>query len=218
MTPVILLTDGYISQGTNPWRIPNLEDLPEIKVQYATDKDTFAPYKRDPETLSRPWAVPGTPGLEHRIGGLEKEDISGLVSHDPDNHQKMCELRAAKVEGIANDIPLAQVDGPDSGDLLVIGWGGTYGSISSAVEDVRKDGGIVSYVHLKYLNPFPRNLESIIRNFKKILIPEMNLGQLKNIIQSKFLTPVIGFNKIKGQPLKSYEVEEFIKKILKEEV
>ena len=215
MTPVIMLSVGYIAQGTNPWKIPNLDELPDIKVSFATDPATFAPYKRDPETLARMWAIPGTQGLEHRIGGLEKEDISGLVSHSPANHQKMVELRAQKIENIANDIPLAEIDGDAKGDLLVLSWGGTYGAVKDAVDNVRKVGKKVSFCHITHLNPFPKNFETILRSFNRILIPELNLGQLKNIIRSKYLIDVIGLHKIQGLPLYAGDVEEKLNELLK---
>ncbi|TAL69120.1 MAG: 2-oxoacid:acceptor oxidoreductase subunit alpha [Bacteroidetes bacterium] len=215
MTPVILLTDGYIAQGTNPWRIPNLDELPDIKPKFVTNPEGFAPYKRDPQTLARLWAIPGTQGLEHRIGGLEKEDITGLVSQDPANHQKMVNIRAKKIEGIANDIPLAVVEGEQQGDLLILGWGGTYGAIKDAFDKLRSEGKKVSYCHLKHLNPFPKNLEQILKSFKRILIPELNMGQLKSIIRSTYMIDSIGLNKVQGLPLKAYEVEDKVNELLK---
>lgn len=214
MTPVILLTDGYIAQGTEPWKIPNINELPEIKVEFATDKDTFAPYKRDAETLARNWAVPGTPGLEHRIGGLEKENITGLVSQDPKNHQLMTDLRAQKVQGIENDIPLAEVHGDESGELLVIGWGGTYGAIKTAVDKMHDAGHKVSYIHLKHLNPFPKNLGEVMSRFDKILVPELNTGHLKSMLQDRFLRPILGLNKVQGLPFKAFEIEEKLVELL----
>ena len=216
MVPVILMTDGYLAQGSEPWRVPTLDELPEIKVEFATDPETFAPYRRDPETLARMWAVPGTPGLEHRIGGLEKEDISGKVSHDPMNHQKMTEFRQEKVDRIANDIPLATVLGEQEGDLLILSWGSTYGAIRTAFDSVRFQGKKISYCHLNYINPFPRNLGEILNNFKRILIPEVNMGQLANIIQAKYLIPVIKYNRIEGRTFRSYEIEDEIMKLLNE--
>ncbi len=214
MTPVILLTDGYISQGTNPWRVPGLDELPDLTPTFVTDKEGFAPYKRDPETLARMWAVPGTPGLEHRIGGLEKEDITGNVSHDPLNHQKMVGLRAEKIERIANDIPDAKLQGEPGSDLLIIGWGGTFGAIEDAYNKLRAEGRKISYVHLKHINPLPKNLEDIISKFEIVLIPELNSGHLRYILQAKFLRTFIGLNKIQGLPLKAYEVEDKIIEIL----
>lgn len=216
MTPVILLTDGYLAQGTNPFKVPNIEDLPDLSVKFATDPETYKPYKRDPETLARMWALPGTPGLEHRIGGLEKDALTGAVSHEPMNHQIMCETRAKKIENIANDIPLATVDGEQEGDLLVLGWGGTYGAIKDAFDKLRSEGKKVSYCHLRYLNPFPSNLGEILSRFKRILIPELNLGQLKNLIRLTYLRDAIGLNKIQGLPMYEYEVEEKINELLNE--
>ncbi len=218
MTPVILLTDGYIAQGTNPWRIPDLSELPDITVKFETNADNFMPYARDPQTLARPWAIPGTQGLEHRIGGLEKQDITGLVSHEPMNHQRMVELRARKIENIKNDIPDAVVEGEQEGDLLIVGWGGTYGAIKDAFDRLIGQGRKLSYLHLKHLNPFPKNFESILRRFKRVFVPELNMGHLKSVIQSKFLIPVIGYNKVQGLPLKAHEVELIVTELLNKEV
>jgi 2-oxoglutarate/2-oxoacid ferredoxin oxidoreductase subunit alpha len=216
MTPVILLTDGYLAQGTSPFKVPALDELPDISVKFHTNPEGFQPYIRDPETLVRPWAIPGTQGLEHRIGGLEKEDITGLVSQDPANHQKMVELRKAKIDGIVEDIPLAEVEGEQQGDLLILGWGGTYGAIKDAYNRIRSEGKKVSYCHLTHLNPLPGNVEDILNNFNRILIPELNMGHLKAILQAKFLKPIIGLNKVQGLPLKADEVEEKINELLKE--
>jgi 2-oxoglutarate/2-oxoacid ferredoxin oxidoreductase subunit alpha len=218
MTPVMLLTDGYIAQGTNPWRIPDIESLPDLSVKFATNPENFQPYSRNPETLARPWAVPGTQGLEHRIGGLEKQDITGLVSQDPMNHQHMVDLRARKIQNIENDIPDAVVEGEPEGDFLIVGWGGTYGAIKDAFDRMVAQGKKLSYVHLKHLNPFPKNFESILRKFKRIFVPELNSGQLKSIIQSKFLLPVIGYNKVQGLPMKAHEVELIVTELLNKEV
>jgi 2-oxoglutarate ferredoxin oxidoreductase subunit alpha len=216
MTPVILLTDGYIAQGTNPWRIPSMDELPEIKVEFATDKDTFAPYKRNPETLARMWAIPGTEGLEHRIGGLEKEDITGLVSHDPENHAKMIAFRAEKVERVANSIPELHVEGEDSGELLILGWGGTYGAIKDAFDKLRSEGKKVSYAHLRHINPFPKNMGDVLAKFDKVLVPELNTGHLATLIRSKYLREVIQFNKVNGKPLNAHEIEERVIELLQE--
>ncbi len=213
MTPVILLTDGYIANGSEPWRIPHVQELPEIKVEKRTDPEGFQPYLRN-EDLARPWAVPGTPGLEHRIGGLEKADITGNVNYDPDNHDHMVNIRAKKIQNMQKDIPPVEIDGNEEGELLVVGWGGTYGSIKDAVDSVRADGQDVSFVHLHYLNPFPSNFEQILKNFKKILVPEINLGQLAKIIKSQFLIDVIQFNRVRGLPFRSYEIKEKIIEIL----
>ncbi|MEJ5245311.1 MAG: 2-oxoacid:acceptor oxidoreductase subunit alpha [Bacteroidota bacterium] len=207
MTPVILLSDGYMAQGTEPWRIPEMSELPDLTVNFATDPETFKPYRRDPNTLARMWAVPGTPNLEHRIGGLEKEDITGLVSHDPLNHQKMVELRQKKVDGIANDIPLAEVEGEQSGDLLVVAWGSVYGPVKTAFDNLREQGHKISYTHLKYIRPFPKNLGEILSRFERIVVPEMNMGQLADLLQSKFLRSVLRINKVQGMPFKAKEIE-----------
>ncbi len=214
MTPVILLTDGYLAQGAEPWKVPQLKDLPEIPVHFVTDKENFAPYRRNDKTLARMWAIPGIEGLEHRIGGLEKQDISGIVSHDPANHQKMVEIRQQKVDNIAFDIPPAKVEGEPEGNLLIIGWGSTYGAIKTAFDRLRSMGHKVSYLHLNHLNPFPANLGEVLFSFKEILVPEMNAGQLKTILQAKYLIPVIGYNKIQGMPFKSYEIEAKVLELL----
>jgi 2-oxoglutarate ferredoxin oxidoreductase subunit alpha len=214
MTPVICLTDGYVANGAEPWLIPNVEDLPEIPVKFAADPATFQPYARDEKTLSRPWAIPGTPGLEHRIGGLEKQHITGNINYEPENHDFMVKLRAEKVERIANDIPPLTVDGDSQGDLLVLGWGSTYGSIKAAVAEARADGLSVSHAHLRYLNPFPKNLGEILYKFKHILVPEINNGQLIKLIRAKYLVPAVGFNLIKGLPLRAEEIGKKIEEML----
>ncbi|MGI9428986.1 MAG: 2-oxoacid:acceptor oxidoreductase subunit alpha [Bythopirellula sp.] len=216
MTPVMLLTDGYIANGSEPWRIPTVADIPKIPVEHpasTSNGDGFDPYERD-DKLSRPWAIPGTPGLEHRLGGLEKHNVTGNVSYDPDNHESMCKLRAQKVANIADDIPLQEVDGPDRGDLLVLSWGGPYGSCATAVHQAQTTGKSVSHCHLRYLNPFPRNLGEILNNFDKILIPELNLGQLSIIIRNEFLIDAIGLTKIQGKPFSVGEIVEKINEIV----
>ena len=210
MTPVICLTDGYLANGSEPWRVPEVADLTPIPVKFATDPATFQPYARDPLTLARPWAIPGTPGLEHRIGGLEKEHLTGNISYDPDNHDFMIKMRAAKIDGIAKDIPPVEIEGDPKGDLLVIAWGGTYGSVKSAVANARARGLSVSHVHLRYLNPFPANLGSVLKEFKRFLVPEINGGQLIQLLRSKFLVDAQGFNKVCGLPLRSEDIEEVI--------
>ena len=205
MTPVILLTDGYIANGSEPWRIPHMDELKEIPVRKRTEVEGFHPYLRD-ENLARPWAVPGTPGLEHRIGGLEKEDITGNVSYDPDNHNKMIHLRAQKVQNIENDIPELEVVGEQEGDLLVMGWGGTYGTLRDATELARKNGYKVGHAHLSYINPLPKNTGDVVKRFKKVLIPEINLGQLAFIIRGKFALEVEQFNIVRGLPFKIQDV------------
>lgn len=217
MTPVILLTDGYLAQGSHPWKIPDVNELPEIKVEYRTDTENFGPYDRDPETLSRPWAIPGTQGLEHRIGGLEKDDFSGNVSHDPLNHQKMVEFRANKVKGIQNDIPDAEIMGDTDSELLIIGWGSTYGAIKTAFDKLREEGKKIAYVHLNYINPLPKNLGDIIKNYKKILVPELNNGQLSVLLRSTYLTYVEQLNKIQGATFRSQEIEDKINEMLSSE-
>jgi len=215
MTPVILLTDGYIANGAEPWLIPSVNSLQDISPKFRTDPNGFLPYIRDDKTLARPWAIPGTPGLEHRIGGLEKEHKTGNVSYDAENHEFMVKIRQAKVDRIADDIPLAQVDGDESGDLLIVGWGGTYGAIKTAVAEKRRQGKSVSHLHLKYINPFQKNIGDILKNFKKVLIPELNLGQLALLIKAKYLVPVISLNKVQGLPFRSIEIEQKIDEILK---
>ncbi|MBZ0255018.1 2-oxoacid:acceptor oxidoreductase subunit alpha [bacterium] len=218
MTPVILLSDGYLANGAEPWMIPDIESLPKINVDYASEMDPekgFQPYIRD-ERLARPWAVPGTEGMQHRLGGLEKQHITGAVSYDPENHDFMVRLRQNKIDGIAGDIPPLQVNGSESGDLLVLGWGGTYGSITTAVDRARKAGKSVSSAHLRYLNPFPKNLGEVLSNFKKVLIPELNLGQLRTLIRSKYLVKAKGLNKIQGRPFQIAEIQSAINKALEE--
>ncbi len=214
MTPVLYLSDGYLANGAEPWKLPAVEDLPKIEVKFRTETKEFYPYDRNPETLARPWAVPGTPGLEHRIGGLEKANITGNVNYDPDNHDAMVRLRAEKIAGIANDIPELEVDGDPKGKLLVVGWGSTQGAIKSAVEEVRKKEKSVSAIHLKYLNPFPRNLEEILGRFDKVLMPELNLGQLSMLIRSRFLIDTIGYNKVRGKPFRISELIQAIEELV----
>ncbi len=215
MTPVMLLTDGYLANGAEPWRIPDVSQLPEIKVKFRTELEGFQPFARDPETLARNWAIPGTPGLEHRIGGLEKDYDSGNISYDPDNHDKMCRTRAAKIAGIANYIPEQSMDvGPKSGKLLVLGWGSTYGAIRSAVERCRERGLEVSHAHLRYINPLPRNLGDIIAGFDRVLIPELNLGQLVKLIRAEFLIPAETYSKCEGQPFRIDEIENRIRQMM----
>jgi len=216
MTPVIYLSDGNLANTAEPWKLPAIDDLPKITIKHPTDNGSvFLPYDRDPETLSRPWALPGTPGLEHRIGGLGKADKTGNVSYDPINNQKMTDFRAAKIRGIANDIPLATVTGPESGKLLVLGWGGTYGPLYQAQHELKAEGIEVSHVQLSYINPFPRNLGEILSHFETILIPELNMGQLLLLLRNEFPNiNAVGFNKVQGQPFKVFEVVEKIKEQL----
>jgi 2-oxoglutarate ferredoxin oxidoreductase subunit alpha len=205
MTPVILLTDGYLANGSEPWRIPNISELPDITVKFETDPKDFHPYTRD-KNLARPWAVPGTPGLEHRIGGLEKSDIYGNVSYDPENHDKMVKLRTEKIKRMVNDIPDLKVDGNEKGELLVLGWGSTYGTIKDAVLKARNNGLTVSQAHLRYLNPMPKNTGEVLKNFKKVLIPEINLGQLARLIRSEYLLSVEQLNLVRGLPFKVNDI------------
>jgi 2-oxoglutarate ferredoxin oxidoreductase subunit alpha len=206
MTPVILLTDGYLANGAEPWLIPDPATLPDISVEFRTDPTGFFPYLRDPETLSRPWVIPGTPGLEHRIGGLEKEYLTGNVSYAPANHEQMIRVRARKIAGIAREIPPLEVLGPASGDLLVVGWGSTYGAITQAVRDLQGAGHRVAQVHLRHLNPLPPDLGDVLARYKKVLVPEMNLGQLVRMIRAEYLVDAVGFNKIQGRPFKVAEI------------
>ncbi len=214
MCPVMFLSDGYLANGAEPWKFPNADDLPEIPVSFRTEEEGFFPYLRDERTLSRPWAIPGTPGLEHRVGGLEKQNITGNVNYEAANHEFMVKLRQDKIDRIANDIPLAEVEGDDSGDVLVVGWGGTYGSIKTAVMNKRKEGKSVSHLHIKYLNPMQKNIGEILYRFKHILVPELNLGQLSKVLRFKYLVPTISYNKVQGQPFKSVELEKKIDEVL----
>jgi len=217
MTPVTYLSDAFLATGSEPWRVPSVADLAPIGVDNATDPATFRPYQRDPATLARPWAVPGTPGLEHRIGGLEKADITGNVSYDPDNHHRMQTLRAAKVAGIATDIPPLEVYGPERGDLLILGWGSTYGAIRSAVERLTADGRSVAHAHLRHLNPFPTNTEEVLRSYRRVLIPEVNLGQLLMLIRARYLVDAIGYDRVRGKPFRIAEIIEEAERVLDED-
>ena len=217
MTPVILLSDGYIANGAEPWRFPKAADIPEIKVEFAKQKENgtpFMPYARD-ENRVRQWAIPGTPGLIHRVGGLEKEDVTGNVSYDPANHEHMVKTREAKVELIANHIPEQKVEaGFESGDLLILGWGSTFGVCQSVTRRMAELGYKVGHAHLRYLQPFPRNLGQLLSNFDKILIPEINNGQLSKVIRDKFLVPVVQYNKIQGTPISDEELFDFAVNLL----
>ncbi len=215
MTPVICLTDGYLGNGSEPWLIPDVNALPDISPTFHTNPDTFMPYLRDEATLARPWAIPGTPGLEHRIGGIEKQHQTGNVNYEPANHELMIKLRAEKVERIANDIPAAEVDGDPKGTLLVVGWGSTYGAIRSAVLKHRAAGHSVSHLHLRHLNPMPKNVGEILSQFKLVLVPEINNGQLVKVLRSRYLVPAVGLNKIQGLPFKAVEIERKIEEMLR---
>jgi 2-oxoglutarate/2-oxoacid ferredoxin oxidoreductase subunit alpha len=227
-TPVYLLSDGYLANGSEPWRVPDVDGLPTIEPAFATEPNAeaadgtpqFLPYVRDPETLARPWAIPGTPGLEHRVGGIEKADRTGEISYDPDNHDTMVRLRQAKVDAIAASIPPLEVDDPSGrARVLVLGWGSTYGPIAAACRRVRADGGEVAQVHLRHLNPFPSNLGEVLHSYEKVLVPEMNLGygyggQLSLLIRSKFLVDAIGYNRVRGLPFKAAELAHAIEEVI----
>jgi 2-oxoglutarate ferredoxin oxidoreductase subunit alpha len=216
MVPVIVLSDGYLAEGAEPWLIPDPKTLPDIPVTFRTEKEGFFPYLRDQATLARPWVRPGTPGLEHRIGGLEKEHITGNVSYDPDNHELMVKLRAEKVRRVAQEIPPTTINGPVSGDLLVVGWGGTYGAITAAVEDAQSEGRSVASVHLRHLNPLPPDLGQILRQYTRVLVPEINLGQLVRVLRAEYLIDAVGFNRVRGLPLSSQGIHDAITQILEE--
>jgi 2-oxoglutarate ferredoxin oxidoreductase subunit alpha len=224
-TPVFLLSDGYLANGAEPWPVPDVESLPDISVDFASQPnhvtedgtEEFWPYLRDQATLARPWAIPGTPGLTHRIGGLEKADGSGNVSYDPVNHELMTKLRAAKVAGVANDIPLAEVDDPGgNAEVLVVGWGSTYGAIQAGLRRVRAQGREVAHLHLRHLNPFPTNVAEIVGGYRKILVPEMNLGQLVKLLRADFLVDAKGLNKTQGKPFKAEEIEAAVLELILE--
>jgi 2-oxoglutarate ferredoxin oxidoreductase subunit alpha len=216
MTPVVVLSDGYLANSAEPWRIPDVEALPKETIALARDPERFLPYQRDPDTLARPWAIPGTPGLEHRIGGLEKQDGTGNVSYDPANHEHMVRTRAEKVARIANELPAVEVDGPDRGELLVVGWGGTHGAIASAVEQAREAGRTVSHLHLRHLNPFPPDLGQVLARFERILVPELNMGQLVRLLRAEFGVPAESLTKIQGQPFKVSEIRDRIDALLED--
>jgi 2-oxoglutarate ferredoxin oxidoreductase subunit alpha len=221
-TPVILLSDGYLGNGSEPWRIPDVSELPDLSASFALataadqpEHGDFRPFTRDPQTLARPWAIPGTPGLEHRIGGIEKADGSGNISYDPDNHDLMVRTRAAKIEGIANSIPPLEVDDPTGhARLLVLGWGSTYGSIGAAVRRARRAGHDVAQTHLRHMNPFPANLGEVLRRYDKVLVPEINLGQLALLLRGKYLVDVISYNRVRGLPFRAAELAEAIEDVL----
>jgi len=214
MVPVIILSDGYLANGAEPWKIPDLSELPEIPVHFETNTEDFHPYRRNPTTLARPWAIPGTPGLEHRVGGIEKQDVTGNINYDPLNHERMVRLRAAKVEAVADDIPDAVPAGDQSGDLLIVAWGSTHGPITAALKTARAKGQSVGHVHLRHLNPLPRNLGDVLKRYKHVLVPEMNMGQLVMILRAKYLVDAQGYNKIQGKPFKQSEIEQKIDEIL----
>ncbi len=214
MVPVIILSDGYLANGAEPWRIPDLNEIPDFKVKFASDPVDFKPYRRNPETLARPWAVPGTPGLEHRIGGLEKQDVTGNINYEPLNHEHMVRLRAAKVEAVAQDIPDVVASGDPDGDLLVVAWGSTHGAITAAVKSMRAQGHRIGHIHLRHLNPLPRNLGEVLQRYKNVLVPELNMGQLLWLLRAKFLVNAVGLNKIQGRPFKQSELEQKFAELL----
>jgi 2-oxoglutarate/2-oxoacid ferredoxin oxidoreductase subunit alpha len=221
-TPVILLSDGYLANGSEPWRIPDTAGLPDLSQEFAfaaagpqDDGGEFEPFRRDPVTLARPWAVPGTPDLEHRIGGIEKADITGEISYDPDNHDRMVRLRQAKIDGIAADIEPMSVDDPDgNARVLVLGWGSTYGSIGAAVRQVRNAGHSVAQAHLRHLSPFPPNVPDVLRRYDKVLLPEINLGQLALLLRGRFLVDVISYNRVRGLPFRAAELADVIEDVI----
>jgi 2-oxoglutarate/2-oxoacid ferredoxin oxidoreductase subunit alpha len=217
MVPVIILSDGYLANGAEPWRIPDASEIPEIPAHFATEANSptgYLPYKRDPQTLARPWAVPGTPGLEHRIGGLEKQDVSGNINYEPLNHEHMVRIRAAKVAAVAQDIPDAVASGDPEGDLLIVAWGSTHGAITAAVKAQRAEGRKIGHVHLRHLNPLPANLGDVIKRYKQVLVPELNMGQLLWVLRAKYLVDAVGLNKIQGRPFKQAELEQKIEEML----
>ncbi|MBM4438777.1 MAG: 2-oxoacid:acceptor oxidoreductase subunit alpha [Candidatus Rokubacteria bacterium] len=214
MVPVFVLSDGFLANGSEPWLIPDVNTLPPIDIKFRTEPEGFFPYLRDPATLSRPWVKPGTPGLEHRIGGIEKQDVTGNISYDPENHDHMVRQRAEKVRRVAQEIPPTSINGPATGDLLVVGWGGTYGSITAAVERAQGEGKSVAQIHLRHLNPLPPDLGHILREYRKILVPEINSGQLVRVLRSEYLVDAVGFNRVRGLPLASEEISEAINQLL----
>jgi 2-oxoglutarate ferredoxin oxidoreductase subunit alpha len=219
MTPVILLTDGQLANGAEPWLVPDASKLPDIKVEFASkvDGQEFLPYARDDETLSRPWAIPGTPGLQHRVGGITGEHLTGNISYSPSNHELMIRMRARKSAGITREIPPIEIFGDaDGGDIVMLGWGSTFGSLREAVKQMREKGKKVSHIHLRYLNPLPSDLGDQLRKFKKVLVPEMNLGQLLKLVRADYLVDAIGFNKIQGRPFKVNELTTRIARALED--
>jgi 2-oxoglutarate ferredoxin oxidoreductase subunit alpha len=214
MVPVIILSDGYLANGAEPWRIPKEEEIPEIPVKFATDPEGFMPYKRNPDTLARPWAVPGTKGLEHRIGGLEKQDVSGNINYEPLNHENMVRIRAAKIDAIVQDIPNVLPAGDPEGDLLIVSWGSTYGAITQSVKSQRAKGRKIGHLHLRNLNPLPANVGDILKRYKKVLVAELNMGQLRWMLRAKYLVDAAGLNKIQGRPFKQAELDQKIEEML----
>ena len=216
MVPVIILSDGYLANGAEPWKIPDVSQLPDISVKFETNPQGFRPYQRNPETLARPWAIPGTPGLEHRVGGLEKQDVTGNVNYEPLNHERMVRLRAEKVAAIVQDVPDVVPAGDDPGDLLIVAWGSTYGPVTAALRAQRAKGRRIGHVHLRHLNPLPKNLGDVLMRYDRVLVPEMNMGQLLMILRAKYLVDAVGYNKIQGKPFKQSEIERKIEEILEQ--
>jgi 2-oxoglutarate ferredoxin oxidoreductase subunit alpha len=214
MVPVIVLSDGYLANGSEPWLIPDPRSLPDIEVGFRTEKEGFFPYLRDPATLARPWVRPGTPGLEHRIGGLEKQDVTGNISYDPDNHDHMVRTRAEKVRRVAQEIPPTTISGPATGDVLVVGWGGTYGAITAAVEEAQMEGRAVAAVHLRHLNPLPPDLGQVLHQYHRVLVPEINSGQLVRVLRAEYLVDAVGYNRVNGMPLASQDILEAIGQLM----
>jgi 2-oxoglutarate ferredoxin oxidoreductase subunit alpha len=214
MVPVMVLSDGYLANGSEPWLIPDVRTLPDIPVTFRTEAEGFAPYARDAATLARPWVRPGTPGLEHRIGGIEKQDVTGNISYEADNHDHMVRTRAEKVRRVAQEIPPTVVNGKESGDVLVVGWGGTYGAITAAVEEAQMEGKAVACVHLRHLNPLPPDLGQIMGQFRRVLVPEINSGQLVRVLRAEYLVDAVGFNRVRGMPLASQEILEALNQLL----
>jgi 2-oxoglutarate ferredoxin oxidoreductase subunit alpha len=208
-TPVYLLSDAYLANGAEPWLVPDIASLAPIEVEFAQPNgEAFQPYARDPETLARPWAIPGTPGLEHRVGGLEKANITGSISYDPENHDLMTQLRAQKVAGVK--VPELEVDHQEGADVLVLSWGGTYGPVHAGVRRVRAAGGKAAHAHLRWLNPFPANLGDVLRSYERVLIPEMNLGQLLQLVRARYLVDAVGYNRVTGKPFKAGEIADAV--------
>jgi 2-oxoglutarate/2-oxoacid ferredoxin oxidoreductase subunit alpha len=214
MVPVIVLSDGYLANGAEPWRIPSEEEIPSIPVKFASDPEGFMPYKRNPETLARPWAIPGTKGLEHRIGGLEKQDVSGNINYEPLNHENMVRIRAAKIDAIVQDIPNVLPNGDPEGELLIVSWGSTYGSITQSVKTQRAKGRKIGHLHLRHLNPLPANVSDILKRYKKVMVAELNMGQLLWVLRGRFLVDAVGLNKIQGRPFKQSELDQKIEEML----
>ncbi|MBI1958165.1 MAG: 2-oxoacid:acceptor oxidoreductase subunit alpha [Candidatus Rokubacteria bacterium] len=214
MVPVIVLSDGYLANGSEPWLIPDPTTLPDIPVTFRTEAEGFFPYLRDAATLARPWVRPGTPGLEHRIGGIEKEDVTGNISYDPDNHDHMVRMRAEKVRRVGQEIPPTTINGPHGGEVLVVGWGGTYGAITAATEEAQMEGKAVASIHLRHLNPLPPDLGQILRQYRRVLVPEINSGQLVRMLRAEYLVDAVGFNRVRGMPLQTQEIYEAIAQLL----